>query len=86
MKCLFFLLDVAQMAKDLSSMLVTQVKSMSGQDLLEQEMTTHSSILAWRINGQRSIVGYSPCSGKKTGQERGTNSFTFSFFQVVKFH
>jgi len=25
-----------------------------------EEMATHSSILAWRIPGQRSLVGYSP--------------------------
>ena len=27
----------------------TQVQSLGGQDSLETEMTTHSSILAWRI-------------------------------------
>jgi len=26
----------------------------------EKEMATHSSILAWKSNGQRSLVGYSP--------------------------
>ena len=28
--------------------------------LLEEEMATHSSILAWRIQGQRSLTGFSP--------------------------
>ena len=27
---------------------------------LEKEMATHSSILAWKIHGQRSLMGYSP--------------------------
>jgi len=27
---------------------------------LEKKMTTHSSILAWRIHGQRSLKSYSP--------------------------
>jgi len=27
---------------------------------LEKEMEAHSSILAWEIHGQRSLVGYSP--------------------------
>ena len=27
----------------------TQVKSLGGGDLLEEEMVTHSSILAWKI-------------------------------------
>ena len=25
-----------------------------------EEMATHASILAWRIHGQRSLVGYNP--------------------------
>jgi len=27
---------------------------------LEEEMVTHSSILAWKSHGQRSLGGYSP--------------------------
>ena len=34
------------------------VQSLGGEDPLEKEMTTHSSILAWEIHGQRSLVGY----------------------------
>ena len=30
------------------------------QDPLEEGMATHSNILAWRIPGERSLVGYSP--------------------------
>ena len=30
-----------------------------GKDPLEEEVATHSSILAWRIPWQRSLVGYS---------------------------
>ena len=37
-----------------------QVRSLDWEDLLEEGMATHSSILAWRIHGQRSLVGYSP--------------------------
>ena len=33
----------------------------------EQEMATHSSILAWKIHGQRSLVGYSPWGCKELG-------------------
>ena len=32
---------------------------------LEEEMATHSSILAWKIPWQRSLVGYSPWSHKE---------------------
>ena len=37
-----------------------QVWFMGREDPLEEGMATHSSILAWRIPGQRSLVGYSP--------------------------
>ena len=30
------------------------------EDPLEKEMATHYSILAWRIQGQMSLAGYSP--------------------------
>jgi len=34
------------------------VQSLGREDPLEEEMATHSSILAWRIPGQKSLVGY----------------------------
>ena len=40
---------VAQRLKHLSAMRETQVRSLGWKDLLEKEMETHSSILAWRI-------------------------------------
>ena len=40
---------VAQMVKCLPAMWETQVRSLGWEDLLEKEMATHSSILAWRI-------------------------------------
>ena len=36
------------------------VQSLGQEDPLEEGRATHSSILAWRIHGQRSLVGYSP--------------------------
>ena len=40
---------VAQMVKRLPTMRETQVQSLGREDALEKEMTTHSSILAWKI-------------------------------------
>ena len=40
---------MAQMIKNLAAMLETQVRSLGREDLLEKEMATHSSILAWKI-------------------------------------
>ena len=36
------------MVKHLSTVWETQVLSLGGEDLLEKEMATHSSILAWK--------------------------------------
>ena len=41
---------VAQMVKNLPTMWETQVHSLGWEDLLEKEMATHSSILAWKIS------------------------------------
>ena len=37
------------MVKNLPAVQVTQVQPLDWEDLLEEEMETHSSILAWRI-------------------------------------
>ena len=55
---------VAQMIKHLPTMPETWVQSLGQEDLLEKEMATHSSILAWKI--LRSLVGYSPWGCKKS--------------------
>jgi len=53
------------MVKNLPEMWETLVQSLGWEDPLEKGMATHSSILAWRFNGQRSLAGYSPwdCQG-----------------------
>ena len=40
---------MAQMVKHLPAMQETQVLSLGQEDPLEEEMATHSSILAWEI-------------------------------------
>ena len=40
---------VAQMVKHLPAVRETRVRSLGWEDLLEKEMATHSSTLAWRI-------------------------------------
>ena len=41
---------MAQVVKNLPAMQETWVQSLGSEDLLEGEMATHSSILAWRIS------------------------------------
>ena len=50
---------MAQRVKRLPAMQETWVRSLGQEDPLEKEMATHSSTLAWKINGQRSLVDYS---------------------------
>ena len=54
---------VAQMVKRLPTMQETQVQFLGREDLLEKEMTTHSSILAWKIPWTEE--GYSPWGRKE---------------------
>ena len=42
---------MAQRVKHLPTMWETWVRSLGWEDLLEKEMATHSSVLAWRIPG-----------------------------------
>ena len=46
------------MVKNLLAMQETWVQSLGWEDSLEKGLATHSSILAWRIPGQRSLVDY----------------------------
>ena len=47
--------------KNLPAKQETRVPSLGREDPLEEEMATHSSILAWKkSHGQRSLAGYSP--------------------------
>ena len=45
-----------------------QIQSLGQEDPLEEEVATHSSVLAWEIHGQRSLAGYSPW-GPRVGQD-----------------
>ena len=51
---------VVQMVKNLLATQQTQVQSLGREDPLEKGMATQSSILAWRIPGERSLADYSP--------------------------
>ena len=50
---------MAQIVKNLLATWKTWVRTLVWEDFLEKEIATHSSIIAWRIHGQRSLVGYS---------------------------
>ena len=54
------------MVKNLPAIQETQVQSLGWKDPLEKGMATHSSILAWRIQWTKSLVGYSPWNHKES--------------------
>ena len=72
--------QVAQWVENLPAMQGTQetlVPSLSGggggvEDPLEEGMATCSSILDWRIHGQRSLAGYSPRGCKESDATEAT--------------
>ena len=43
-----------------------QAWSLGWEDPLEEEMETHSSIIAWKIPWTRSLVGYTPRGHKES--------------------
>ena len=57
---------VTQTIQNLPAIQKTQVLSLGREDPLEKEMTTHSNTLAWRIHGQKRLVGYSPWGHKES--------------------
>ena len=58
---------MAQTVRYLPTMQETQVRSLGWEDLLEKGMTTHSSILAWRIPWTKEPGSCSPWGHKRVG-------------------
>ena len=75
------------MVKRLPTMQETRVQSLGREDLLEKEMATHSSVLAWKIHGQRSLLGYSPWGRKEldTTERLHSTSKKNKYLQIRQF-
>ena len=58
---------VVQTVKNMPAMQEMEVRSLGWEDPLEKEMAAHSSILAGKPHGQRSLAGYSPWGHKEVG-------------------
>ena len=56
---------MAHTVKNLPAIWETQVRSLGLEDPLDEGMAPPSSLLAWRIHGHRSLVGYSPWGHNK---------------------
>ena len=60
---------VAQMVKRLPAMQETWVGFLGGEDPLEKEMATHSSVLAWRIPGTGESGGLPSMGSHRVGHD-----------------
>ena len=63
----------------------TQVQSLDWEDALEEEMATHSCILAGKSHRQRNLEGHSPWGHKESDIcDKGTNPWDSLVAQLVK--
>ena len=60
---------VAQMVKHLPTMWETPIRSLGQEDLLEKEIATHSSTLAWKIPWAEEPGGLQPMGLLRVGHD-----------------
>ena len=60
---------VAQSVKDLPAVQETQVRSLGWEDPLEEEMATHSNILAWKISWTEKPGGLQSTGSQRVGHD-----------------
>ena len=72
---------VAQMVKRLPTMWDTWVQSLGQEDLLEKEMATHSSILAWKIPWREEPGRLQSMGSQRVGHDWAT-SLSFSLLYI----
>ena len=70
---------VVQMVKNLLVKWETQIRSLGQEDALEQEMATHSSILAWKIPQTEEPGGL-----QSIGSQRARHDWTTNTHKVMK--
>ena len=66
---------VAQLVKNLPAVKETQVWSLHWEDLLEKEMATHSSILAWKISWTEEPGGLQSTGLQRVGHDWAINTY-----------
>ena len=74
---------VAQMVKNLPAMQEVQVPSLGQEDTLEKGMTTHSSILAWRIPRTEEPRGPQSMGSQRVGHDC-TITLSFSSLHLFR--
>ena len=64
------------MVKNMPAMQETWFQSLGQEDTLEKGMTTHSSILAWRIPWTEESGRLQSLGSQRVGHDRATNTHT----------
>ena len=62
------------MVKNLPAIQETRVQSLGWEDHVEEEMATHSSILAWRIPRTEEPGGLQSTGSQRAGHDRATDT------------
>ena len=75
---------MAQRLKRLPAMWETWVRSLGWEDLLEKEMATHSSILAWRIPWTEELPGLQSTGHKESDTTERLHFFFLVFFMMMQ--
>ena len=60
---------MAQMGKHLPTMRETHIQSLGWEDLLEKEMATHSSTVAWKIPWMEEPGGLQSMRARRVGHD-----------------
>ena len=77
---------MAQKVKHLPTMWETQVQSLGWEGLLEREMATHSSILAWKIPWMEEPGRLQSMALQRVGHDRVTSlSLSFTLWSRKEF-
>ena len=66
---IFYLSLVAQMVKNPPAIQETRVQSLGREDPLEEEMATHSSILAWELPWTEESGGLQSMGSQRIGHD-----------------
>ena len=67
---------MAQTVKNLPALKETTVQSLGWEDSQEEEVATHSSVLAWRIRWTEEPGGLQSMGLQKAGHDQRTNTHT----------
>ena len=74
------------MLKSLTVMQETQIWSLGQENLLEEEMETHSYILVWKIPWTEEPGELQSIESQTVGYDWVTNNFTLNFISSVDFN